>query len=147
MTATLTLHHRRHFYEPQLPHIVFIDGLYAGTMQGDKMQRAIPQGNYALRIQCGGRFPLGKNGKSIDLSVSATAAINISGNKDTNICFHDRERLWNILFDIDLIAWIISIFVAFPPVYKIISDTFFAIWLIRLVIIRKRYYKIIQQSD
>lgn len=30
-----------------------------------------------------------------------------------------------------------------PPIYKILSDAFFAIWLVRLVLIRKRYYKIV----
>ena len=29
-----------------------------------------------------------------------------------------------------------------PPLYKILSNVFFAIWLVRLVVIRKRYYKI-----
>ena len=60
-----------------------------------------------------------------------------------DISFQDRERLWNILFDIDLVAWLVSLFVTMPTIYKIVSDAFFAVWLIRLVAIRKRYYKII----
>ena len=64
------------------------------------------------------------------------------------ICeFHDRERLWNVLFDIDLVVWIVSLFVTLPPLYKIISDAFFVLWLVRLVLIRKRYYKMVIKTN
>lgn len=168
---TLTVSHQRRFYEPRLPHLVFIDGLYAGTVEQaastsssgkrgtsdstqasrlgthrgvSALQTPIPRGTYTLRIQFGGRVPLGKSGRTVDLSLSSTTQISIDG--DTNVTFRDRERLWNILFDIDLLAWVVSLFVTFPPAYKIISDAFFVIWLIRLVAIRKRYYKIEQST-
>lgn len=138
----LTIRHIRHWYEPKVPHMVFLDGLYAGTLQNDNLQIDAPKGSYALRVQFGGRVPVGKKGKSIDLSLSSTKQVDITQTDDVLCEFHDRERLWNLLFDIDLIAWIVSMFVDMPPVYKIISDTFFALWIIRLIIIRKRYYKI-----
>ena len=122
--------------------MVFLDGLYAGTLQNDNLQIDAPKGSYALRVQFGGRVPIGKKGKSIDLSLSSTKQVDITQTDDVLCEFHDRERLWNLLFDIDLIAWIVSMFVDMPPVYKIISDTFFALWIIRLIIIRKRYYRI-----
>ncbi|MBP5189576.1 MAG: hypothetical protein J6031_01520 [Bacteroidales bacterium] len=154
----LTIRHRRHLLEPRLPHFIFIDGHYAATMTGDEIKFQIPAGTYTLRIQCGGRIPLRmlnwllnkmqrnrlvhKN-ISLDLSVSTTAPLQIDRSQtDKTVTFRDREWLWNILFDIDLIVWIVSLFYTFPPLYKIISDTFFAIWLIRLIIIRKRYYNI-----
>lgn len=140
----LTIRHTRHWYEPRLPYALFIDDLYAGTMQGDEVRIEAPPGSYRLRIQFGGRVPIGKKGKSIDLSVSATQQVEVPRENDTIVTFHDRERIWNILFDLDLIAWIVSLFVTFPPVYKIISDVFFAVWIIRLILIRKRYYKITQ---
>ncbi|MBP5516837.1 MAG: hypothetical protein J6X86_07810 [Bacteroidales bacterium] len=138
----LTIRHIRHWYEPKVPHMVFLDGLYAGTLQNDNLQIDAPKGSYALRVQFGGRVPIGKKGKSIDLSLSSTKQVDITQTDDVLCEFHDRERLWNLLFDIDLIAWIVSMFVDMPPVYKIISDTFFALWIIRLIIIRKRYYRI-----
>ena len=55
--ATLTIRHLRHFYEMRLPHLLFIDGLYAGTMQGDELSMQMPAGNYSLRVQFGGRVP------------------------------------------------------------------------------------------
>lgn len=141
----LTIHHSRHWYEPRLPHLIFIDNHYAATMQGDTLHLDIPSGHYNLRVQFGGQLPIGKQGRSLDLSVSTTCAIDIARGQDTTITFHDRERLWNLLFDIDLVLWIVSLFVAFPPLYKILSDAFFGLWLIRLLIIRKRYYKLAQQ--
>lgn len=138
----LTIRHLRHWYEPKLPHAVFLDGLYAGMLKDDLLQLDAPMGNYTLKVQFGGRVPIGKSGKSLDVSVSSTEHVEVVRNGNTECVFHDRERLWNILFDLDLIAWVVSWFVAMPPLYKIVSDLFFAVWLVRLVLIRKRYYKI-----
>ena len=139
--AILTILHRRRFYEVRLPHLVFIDGLYAGTMRGDEMQVQLPAGRYQVRVQFGGPISLGRSGKRIDLSVSSTRD-DVEVKRAATVAFHDRERLWNLLFDVDLLVWIVSLFVPLSRGYKIVSDAFFAIWLIRLIIIRKRYYKL-----
>lgn len=148
---TLTIRHQRHFFEPRLPHFVFIDGHYAATMQGDETTMQIPSGNYALRIQCGGRLALRllsritRSRRTVDLSVSSSTQLHIGrASRQTTVTFRDRERLWNLLFDLDLVAWLVSLFVMFPPIYRIVSDAFFAIWLVRLIAIRKRYYTIEQ---
>jgi hypothetical protein len=143
--AILTLRHQRRFYEPRLPHLIFIDDLYAGTMQ-DENQIQMPAGHYKMRVQFGGKIPLGKSGKSIDLSVSSTCD-NVEVKQHTTFLFHDRERLWNLLFDIDLIVWLVSLFIPLTRLYRILSDSFFVIWLVRLLIIRKRYYRIIIQHE
>ena len=138
----LTIRHIRHWYEPRLPHAVFLDGLYAGMLKNDQLQINAPRGSYELKVQFGGCVPIGKSGKTIDISVSSTKQIEVSQTGDVECVFHDRERLWNILFDIDLIVWVVSLFVTMPPLYSILSNAFFAIWLVRLMLIRKRYYKI-----
>lgn len=138
----LTIRHKRHWFEPKLPHAVFLDGLYAGMLKNDTLCLAVPRGSYELKVQCGGRLPIGRNGKSIDLSLSSTKRIEVPRSGDVEYLFHDRERIWNVLFDIDLIAWMVSWFVTLPPLYRILSDAFFAIWLLRLVLIRKKYYRI-----
>ena len=142
----LTIRHLRHWYEPKLPHTVYLDGLYAGMLKDDQLRLNAPMGNYTLRVQFGGLMPLGKSGKSVDISVSSTAQVEVPRTGDVEYVFHDRERLWNILFDIDLILWVVSWFVAMPPLYKIVSDVFFAVWLVRLVLIRRRYYTIENRS-
>ena len=138
----LTVRHIRHWYEPKLPHAVFINGYYAGMVKDGDLRIEIPAGSYSLKVQFGGLIPLGKSGKTLDLSVSSTAQVKVPQEGDVLCEFHDRERLWNILFDIDLILWVVSWFVTLPPLYKILSDAFFVIWLVRLVVIRKRYYRI-----
>ena len=138
----LTIRHIRHWYEPRLPHAVFLDGLYAGMLKDDQLQINAPRGSYELKVQFGGRVPIGKSGKTIDISVSSTKQIEVSQTGDVECVFHDRERLWNILFDIDLIAWVVSLLVTMPPLYSILSNAFFAVWLVRLLLIRKKYYKI-----
>ena len=139
----LTIRHIRHWYEPRLPQAVFLDGLFAGMVGKDGCLRLdAPHGSYALRVQFGGRVPLGKSGKSLDVSVSSTKQVQVPKSGDVECVFHDRERLWNVLFDIDLIVWLVSLFVQMPPLYEVISNAFFAVWLVRLVLIRKRYYRI-----
>ena len=139
----LIVRHIRHWYEPKLPHAVFINGYFAGMMKDNDARIEVPPGSYSLRVQFGGPLRLGKSGKSIDLSLSSTTQVEVPQNKVVVCEFHDRERLWNILFDIDLVLWIVSLFVPMPLLYTILSNLFFAIWLVRLVVIRKRYYKII----
>lgn len=127
--------------------MVFLDGLYAGMLKDGRLQLNAPHGNYELKVQFGGRVPIGKRGKSIDISVSSTMPIEVPITGDVEYVFHDRERLWNLLFDIDLIVWVVSWFVTMPPHYKILSDTFFAVWMVRLILIRKKYYKITTNTN
>ncbi len=127
--------------------MVFLDGLYAGMLKDDRLQLNAPRGKYELKVQFGGRVPIGKSGRSIDMSVSSTKPIVVPSTGDVEYVFHDRERLWNLLFDIDLIVWVVSWFVTMPPLYKILSDAFFAVWLVRLILIRKKYYKITENTN
>lgn len=127
--------------------MVFLDGLYAGMLKDDRLQLNAPRGKYELKVQFGGRVPIGKSGRSIDMSVSSTKPIEVPSTGDAEYVFHDRERLWNLLFDIDLIVWVVSWFVTMPPLYKILSDAFFAVWLVRLILIRKKYYKITENMN
>lgn len=143
----LIIRHIRNWYEPRIPHVVFLDGLYAGMLKDDRLQLNAPRGKYELKVQFGGRVPIGKSGRSIDMSVSSTKPIVVPSTGDVEYVFHDRERLWNLLFDIDLIVWVVSWFVTMPPLYKILSDAFFALWLVRLILIRKKYYKITENIN
>lgn len=116
-------------------------------LKDDRLQLNAPRGKYELKVQFGGRVPIGKSGRSIDMSVSSTKPIEVPSTGDVEYVFHDRERLWNLLFDIDLIVWVVSWFVTMPPLYKILSDAFFAVWLVRLILIRKKYYKITENTN
>ena len=163
----LTIRHKRHFLEPRLPRFIFLWPLTTARgapnklipisydnrpivllMRGDELKVDLPYNYCDLRVQCGGQIPLRlisrirKKATHLDLSVSSTTRLEMPSREEHTVIFRDRERLWNILFDIDLLLWIVSLFVTFPLVYKIISDAFFLIWILRLIIIRKKYYVI-----
>lgn len=89
----LTVRHIRHWYEPKLPHAVFINGFFAGMMKDHDLRIEVPPGKYSLKVQFGGPLRFGKSGKSIDLSLSSTTQVEIPQNGEVLCTFHDRERL------------------------------------------------------
>ena len=67
----LIIRHIRHWYEPRLPHAVFLDGLFAGMVgKDDQLRLNAPRGTYDLKVQFGGRAPIGKSGKSPPVAMS-----------------------------------------------------------------------------
>ena len=74
---TLTIRHKRHWFEPRLPHAVFLNGYYVGMLKDDQLQGEVLPGSYLMLVQFGGQIPIGKKGKSIDMSVSATELVEI----------------------------------------------------------------------
>ena len=59
--------------------------------------------------------------------------------------YSDRERWWNILFNIDVLLWLIKRFSTFgepwDTVYEVLSNGFFVIWMLRIWLIRKNYFQ------
>lgn len=133
---TLTLH-RKQWLKVGLPYWVFINGQPIGIMRGREVNIHIPKGIYIVGTKL--VFPLWR----WRFELSGETSITLS-DKDIQLQITDRERWWNLLFDIDLCLWIASFFVELPHpwniVYHILSEGFFALWLIRIVLIRKRYF-------
>lgn len=67
---------------------------------------------------------------------------------ENTVTFSDREKFWDILFSIDLILVIVKLFLKLPDninlIYNIVTNGYFAIWLIYEIAIRKRYFRIKQ---
>ena len=65
---------------------------------------------------------------------------------DTFLEFGDREKLWDIIFWVDMILWLVKRLINLPEpwglIYEILSNGFFAVWLMRVWIIRKKYFKV-----
>lgn len=120
----------------RIPNRIIINGRFVGIMQQRKVSIMIPKGNYHLMIQS--VFPF----------MYATADISIEPEVENFVKFRNRERVWDILFTIDLILWIAKFFFTLPDpwdmIYEISTNTFFAIWLIYEFCIRKKYYLISQ---
>lgn len=160
MEMTLLTLHREQFFKWSIPYWVFFtpcspdSGIQAGKalginerpvviMQSKEVNIQVPPGLYDLSIGIvlvmwkwrfqirGGKRVLFKEGQHLDLTIT------------------DRERWWNILFNIDLVFWLAKLFFELPypwnVVYEIVSNGFFILWAIRIWHIRNSYFKIIEQ--
>ncbi|MBQ7853018.1 MAG: hypothetical protein IJ342_09145 [Muribaculaceae bacterium] len=94
----------------------------------------IPQGAYEITIQS--LFPF----------IKSSAVVRIDNGVDNVMEFEDKEKYWDILFSADMLLWIVSLFIElqkpYSTIYHIVSEGLFAIWLIHIIVIRKRYFKI-----
>lgn len=116
-----------------LPHYLLINGQLLGVMKSE-VKVSVPPGHYSLTIRSMYRF------------IESSVEVDVPPNSTTILTFGDRERFWNWLFNIDIILWIAKRFVHVPEpwgtVYEIVSNGFFAVWLLRVWIIRKHYFAI-----
>jgi hypothetical protein len=117
-----------------LPHKIYFNGRLLGVMQRKEIQISdIPEGNYQLKIQ------------SMVPFIYAEKDIHIKRGENT-VTFSDREKFWDILFTLDLILVIAKLFITLPDninlIYTIVTNGYFALWLIYEWVIRKRYFKI-----
>lgn len=117
-----------------LPHYLLIDGQLLGLMKGKLVNIQLPAGNYEITVRSAYKF------------IESTIAVQIGDEECKKVVFSDREKFWNWLFNLDLVLWLIKRFITIPApwggIYEIVSNGFFAIWLLRIWIIRKRYFKL-----
>lgn len=120
-----------------LPHKIFFNGQLLGIMQRKEIQvKDIPEGRYLLKIQ------------SMIPFFYAEQEIHIKRGENT-VTFSNREKFWDILFTIDLVLVIVKWFITLPDhtnrIYNIVTNGYFAVWLIYEWVIRKRYFRIEKQ--
>lgn len=136
--ARITLHRKPILRKLFLPLWVFINGQPVGLMRGESVTMELPEGSYNISVKL--LFQVWK----YRFGIEGSRIVTTSDEVPVNVKITDRERVWNILFDIDLAVWLASFFFTLPGpwnwIYHILSDGFFVVWIIRLVIIRKRYY-------
>lgn len=142
--AELIITHRQKDYLLKMPYQVIINGRLVGVMRTPQARLRLPAGYYIITIRTGSYVPVGKKGKTIDMTFSTTEAVKISDTGYNCLDFKDKERWWDIVFGIDLAVWFVALFLTIPHpwniVYHVLSDGFFVAWLIRLFFVRKRYY-------
>ena len=117
-----------------LPHYLLIDKQLLGLMKGKPVNIQLPAGNYEITVRSAYKF------------IESTIAVRIGDEESKKVVFSDREKFWNWLFNLDIVLWLIKRFITIPApwggIYEIVSNGFFAIWLLRIWIIRKRYFKL-----
>lgn len=132
--AMLIVSERRRRHTLALPHRLFINGQMVGIMQGGEVCLQMPQGRATVVIQ------------SMLPWLSASMVVEVREGYDCRVVFADRERLWDILFGIDLVVWVVRLFLSLTPtanlVYHLCSDGFFVVWAVRTWLLRRRYFHI-----
>lgn len=132
--ARLTIIQKNRRFMPLLPHKILIGGQAVGLMRTPCVHIEIPQGAYEITIQS--LFPF----------IKSSAVVRIDEGVDNVMEFEDKEKYWDILFSVDMLLWIASLFIElqkpYSTIYHVLSEGFFAIWLIHIIVIRKRYFKI-----
>ena len=138
--AKLTLHRKPLSRKFILPLIVSVNGQPIGMMRGESVSIEMPEGTYNIAVRL--MFQLWK----WRFGIGGGRIVSVVEELPTTLEITDRERIWNILFDIDLVIWVASFFFTLPSpwniVYHALSDGFFVLWIARLIIIRDRYYKL-----
>lgn len=136
--SILSIRRKQRFKLP-IPYWVFLNGQPIGIMKGE-VHLQIPEGEYELSIQLILAFFKWR------LQFGGSRKIALSPGQHLHIQITDRERWWNLLFDIDLAIWLAKLFFTLPTpwniVYEIISNGFFIVWAARLWIIRKHYFNL-----
>ena len=94
----------------------------------------IPRGIYEVTVQS--VFPF----------IKTSAIVKVDEGVDNVMEFEDKEKYWDIVFSLDMILWIASLFIdlqkPYSTIYHIVSEGLFAIWLIHIIVIRKKYFRI-----
>lgn len=116
-----------------LPHYILVNGQLLGILKKGTVTLSLLEGTYTVTVRSMYKF------------IESSVTVDVTQGTVTHLTFGDHERLWNILFNIDLVLWLVKRFVQvlepWDTVYEIVSNVFFAIWLLRLWIIRKKYFR------
>ena len=113
--ARLTIIQKKRKFTPMLPHKILIGGQLLGLMRTPSVTINIPQGIYEVTVQS--VFPF----------IKTSVIVKIDEGVDNVLEFDDKEKYWDIVFSLDMILCIASLF---------------AIWLIHIIVISKRYFRI-----
>lgn len=129
---------RKKEFPPIIPYFLMVNDQTVGIMKGGQFTIHFPEGTYKLSVKM--RFQLWK----YKLDIGSDTTLRLEEASDKVLMITDREKWWNILFNIDLVLWLISFMVSFPEPWKqyydLVSEGFFLIWIIRNILIRNRYF-------
>lgn len=137
--ALLTLHRKQRF-KLAIPYWIYINGCPVGLMRDSEVSVQMPEGTYTVEVKI-----MFKVWKWL-FGIGGSHKVSLRDEDHVHLAVTDRERWWNLLFDIDLVLWIASFFFTLPQpydmVYHAVSEGFFVVWLLRILIARNRYFVI-----
>lgn len=97
--ASITLHRKQRF-KIALPYWVLVNGNIVGIMRTKEVRIVLPEGNYSIEVRV--MFKLLK----WTFYIGGNKQLSVDEGDQINLFITDKERWWNILFDIDLVLWI-----------------------------------------
>ncbi|MCQ2274222.1 MAG: hypothetical protein MJZ86_05455 [Bacteroidales bacterium] len=131
--ARLTIIQQRGKFSITIPHKILIDGQFVGIMKDKQVTIEMPMGQYNITIQ------------SMVPFISSTQTVDLQYNSNISLSFSDREQLWDALFILDIILWIVKRFLHLASpwtwIYEIFTNAYFVLWLIYEWRIRNHYFK------
>lgn len=131
--ARLKLIQKRAKFSLNIPHKILINNVFVGIMKTSEIQIEMPPGHFKITIQS--MFPF----------ISAEKEIDVEEGVDNVLEFWDREKWWDRLLVIDIVMWVLQLFLTLPPkidlAYKIFTYGIFILWLIYEWCIRKNYFR------
>ncbi len=131
-------------FKLSIPYWVFINEQPIGIMQSKEVSIELPPTQFELGIKI--LFRLFR----WQFSIRGKKKISLAEGEHLQLMITDKERWWNILFDIDLVLWLAKLFFELPHpwniIYEVVSNGFFALWLARIWFIRNRYFQIIEKK-
>lgn len=137
--ARLTIIQQRGKFSITIPHKILIDGQFVGIMKDKQVTIEMPMGQYNITIQ------------SMVPFISSTQTVDLQYNSNISLSFSDREQLWDALFVLDIILWIVKRFLHLASpwtwIYEIFTNAYFVLWLIYEWRIRNYYFKFHLQNQ
>lgn len=122
-----------------MPHYLLINGLLLGIIKGKEVCIQVQPGTYKITVRSMYKF------------IEGSTEVSVSVDETKRLTFSDRDKWWNWLFNFDLVLWIIKRVIHVPEpwgtVYEVVSNGFFAIWLLRIWIIRKAYFAFKEENE
>ena len=132
----LTIRHRKSSILPT-PFFVLVNHEPVGLSRGGDVHIGLAEGRHCIGARvC---IPLGKWQPGVQGEVEVEGA-----NEHVVLEFSSRERVWNMLFNIDLVLWLASFSFTLPhpwhTVYEVASNGFFLLWGIQVWLRRNRFF-------
>lgn len=131
--ARLTLVQKRGKFALSLPHKILIDGHLLGVMKDREGSVEMPAVAYDITVQ------------SMVPMISATQHVELPLRGEVRLEFSDREQVWDALFVVDVVLWVVKRFLHLASpwtwLYEVFTNGYFVLWLIYEWRIRNHYFK------
>jgi len=131
--ARLNIIQKRGKFAMKIPHKILINGQMIGIMKDARVAIEMPVGAYDITVQ------------SMIPYFYATQRVEVQARQETTLAFSDREQIWDVLFVVDIVLWVVKRFLHLANpwtwIYEVFTNGYFVLWLLYEWCIRKNYFR------